>query len=196
MGGKLTLTMTQGAAEIAVPRHYTQGFRNRMIQRLTGPDAMSASPLCREVGVAQATLSGWLQRAPTLKAMTTDQPESSSPRPPKSPQQWTAAEKLQVVMEAAAISDAELGAFLRRKGLRESDLQAWRALTIESATAALGGAKKKAKSVSEARQIQDLQKKLARTERRLSGVNALLDLQKKVREIWGDADAPTTESKE
>jgi transposase-like protein len=183
----------QGAAEFVLPQNYNLGFRNRMIQRMTGPDAISASALSREAGVAQPTLSRWLLRAPTLAAVSTTNQPGRDDRSPKSPQQWTAAEKLAAVQEAAGLKDADLGAFLRRKGLRESDLAAWRALAQEGAVEALGGANKKSKtkSVSDARRIKELQQQLARTERRLSGVNALLDLQKKVREIWGDADAPT-----
>lgn len=192
------MLFTQGAAEFVLPQNYNLGFRNRMIQRMTGPDAISARALSREAGVAQATLSRWLLRAPTLLAVTTSNQPGSNGRSPKSPQQWTAAEKLAAVQEAAGLKDADLGAFLRRKGLRESDLAAWRARAQEGAVDALGGASKKtkSKSVSDARQIEELQQKLARTERRLSGVNALLDLQKKVRELLGDADAPTPGSKE
>lgn len=195
MGGKnCACFFTQGAAEFTVPQSYTTGFRNRMIQRMTGPTAISASALSREVNIGQATLSRWLLRAPTLAAMTASNQPSSHGRAPKSPQQWTAAEKLQAVVEASALADADLGAFLRRKGLTETDLQAWRTV----ATEALGVPTKKqrAKAAADARRIELLENKVKRTERRLSGAKAMLDLQKKIQEIWGDADSPTTGSNE
>ena len=35
----------------------------RMIQRMTGPEAISANALAQEVGVHQTTLSSWLREA-------------------------------------------------------------------------------------------------------------------------------------
>jgi transposase-like protein len=157
-----------------------------MVERLAMPGAISACALAKEVGVSQNTLSRWLRRAPTLTPMTTSNGGDS--KHAKSPRQWTAAEKLQVILEAAAVPDAELGAFLRRKGLRESDLKAWRELMTE----ALGGANRPARKSDEKR-IKALEQEVARKDKRIRAVNALLELQKKVREIWGDADAPTDE---
>lgn len=165
-----------------------------MIQRMTGPFAISANALSREVGVSQGSLSRWLLQASTLRAMTASNQPSSRGGHSKSPQQWSAAEKFQAVIEASAVADADLGAFLRGKGLTEADLKAWRML----ATEALGEPTKKerAKAAADARRIKQLEQQVTRTERQLSGAKALLELQKKVQEIWGVADAPTAESKE
>ena len=196
MGGKPIHDSNWGAAEFPVSQTYSPAFRNRLIQQLTGPHAKSANELSREVGVSQSTLSLWLRQAPTLTAMSSRNSTLDSNVPPKSPRHWTAAEKLAAVQEAATLKDADLGAFLRRVGIHEADLQAWRALAF----AALGGAQPKAKtkpaSAAETREVAKLKEKVARLERRLSGANALLDLQKKVQELWGDADKATPGSKE
>jgi len=97
-------------------------------------------------------------------------------------------EKLQIVLEASSLSNAELGEFLRRKGIHEADLKAWRQL---AASALDGGAKAAKVSAADARRIKELEKDVAKKDKRLRAVNALLDLQKKVREIWGDAEEPT-----
>ena len=39
---------------------------------------------------------------------------------------WTPREKLEAVLEAGSLDDAELGAWLRRKGLKEVHLGRWR----------------------------------------------------------------------
>ena len=44
----------------------------------------------------------------------------------KRPQDWTDEEKLAAAIEAAAVSDADLGGFLRRKGLHGAQLNEWR----------------------------------------------------------------------
>ena len=166
--------------------HYTEGFRTRMIERLAGPDAITATALAKEVGVSQNTLSRWLREAPTLSSMGSKKSERRGGTP--SPRKWSGVEKLQVVLEAASIPDAELGEFLRRKGIHETDLKAWRELVCDALE---GGGKAAKHSAAAARRIQDLEQGLAKKDKRLKAVNALLDLQKKVREIWGDADNPT-----
>ena len=42
---------------------YPDMFKNAMIQKMTGPDAISASALSKQVDVPQATLSKWLRMA-------------------------------------------------------------------------------------------------------------------------------------
>jgi transposase len=161
-----------------------------MVERLVGPEAMSAQALCREVGVSQATLSRWLRDAPTLSSMGSKKNERRVGA--QSPRKWSGVEKLQVVLEAASIPDADLGEFLRKKGIHEADLKAWREVVAKSAADALEGGGKAAKhSAAAERRIKDLEQDIAKKDKRLKAVNALLELQKKVREIWGDADEPT-----
>ena len=101
------------------------------------------------------------------------------------------------------MSDGELGAFLRGKGIHMAQLEQWRAEGNEVTSTPAPAAKKKrsSKVTAEQRRIRELEKKLqsserqlSRTEKKLRAANALLDLQKKVREIWGDGDddTPTT----
>lgn len=46
--------------------------------------------------------------------------------PNKRPNDWSPEDKLKVVLEAESLSDEQLGAFLRSKGLNETHLQQWR----------------------------------------------------------------------
>ena len=48
---------------------YANGFKARMVQRMTGPRSISAIALSREVGVPQPTLSTWLREARKLTSM-------------------------------------------------------------------------------------------------------------------------------
>jgi transposase-like protein len=126
----------------------------------------------------------------TVRTMGGSKPKNGN----KSPRQWSAEEKLRIVLEAAALSDAELGEFLRRNGLHTAQLEDWRGLVTEAAQAALAGPKRRAKKSPEARRIKELEKELRRKEKALAEVAALLALKKKAQEIWGDADddTPTT----
>jgi transposase len=161
--------------------NYTDGFRANMVRRLTGPEAISALVLSREVGVAQTTLSRWLAQASTLSDMNAKQ--GGAPEP-KSTRQWTVEEKLALVAEAANVAPAELGAFLRQKGLRSTELDAWREQIRDALDA-------RRKPGVEGRRIKELERDLERADKKLKVAEALLDLQKKVRAIWGDGDEPT-----
>lgn len=39
---------------------YSEKFKRKLVQRMSGPGAISASALSKEIGVAQGTLSRWL----------------------------------------------------------------------------------------------------------------------------------------
>jgi hypothetical protein len=165
-----------------------------MVERLSGPNPMSANALSAETGVAQSTLSKWLRGAATVapKMARRDKPKPPSASSTKS-QDLTAEEKVALVLEAAAVPEAELGAFLRRKGVHEAQLAEWRQQVTQGAVAALRGPSKrdrKAASV-EARRVRDLERELKRKEKALAEAAALLVLKKKAQAIWGDADDDT-----
>ena len=45
---------------------------------------------------------------------------------PKTPNGWSAEEKLKAVLEASSLSDEQLGVFLRKGGIHETHLEQWR----------------------------------------------------------------------
>ena len=99
----------------------------------------------------------------------------------------TAEEKVALVLEAAAVPEAELGAFLRRKGVHEAQHAEWREQVTQLAVAGLRGPSKrdrKAASV-EARRVRDLERELQRKEKALAEAAALLVLKKKSRRSGG-----------
>lgn len=165
-----------------------------MVERLSGPHAPSANELAGETGVAQSTLSKWLKAAGTVAPkMVRRDKQKTPPTSSKRPQDLTAEEKVALVLEAAAVPEAELGAFLRRKGVHEAQLAEWRQQLTDSAVAAFRGPSKrdrKAASV-EARRVRGLERELARKEKALAEAAALLILKKKAQAIWGDEDDDT-----
>ena len=120
--------------------------------------------------------------------------KGKSEKKAKSSRQWSAAEKLQVVVDAAQLSDEELGSFLRSSGLHTAQLEEWRVLAMQAAQQALEGSTKpkRRKSSPEAKQIKTLQKELLRKDRALAEVTALLALKKRMQDLWGDEDDDTT----
>lgn len=172
---------------------YSEKFKLRMIQRVTAPNAPSASLLSREVGVPQPTLSLWLRRARRLPPMTKEPQEDPQPAEPKSPKSWSAEERYRVVVEAAAVADAELGEFLRKRGLHAAQLEEWRRLAAEGAQAALAPGKKRSREQPKVdpRRVRELERELRRKDKALAELVALVALKKKLELLWGDEDEST-----
>ena len=177
---------------------YSDMFKNTMIQKLTGPDAISASALSKQVDVPQTTLSKWLRLAGVGSPYNF--PNNSEEyaimtkiNKPRRPNDWSPEEKLKVVMEAASLDDEQLGAFLREKGLHKTHLEQWRLQMLDGLQN--GFSKKNAKQKkSDAKRIRALEKEIHRKDKALAETAALLVLKKKVQEIWGDEDDPTAGS--
>jgi hypothetical protein len=139
------------------------------------------------VNVAQTTLSRWLRQAP-LTAINFDSPDPGERTMKKRPEDWTPEDKMAAVLEASSLADDLLGAFLRRKGLHEADLERWKADMLAGVS---GGAPDKTRSKEKAalnRRVRELEKELNRKDKALAETAALLVLKKKASQIWGDAE--------
>lgn len=170
---------------------YSDAFRRKMVQRMTGPQARSANALAGEMGIPQPTLSRWLREASTVRDMTTFDPtKPTSPAAPRRrPEDWSADEKLRAVLEASALSGEALGAFLRREGLHEAQLTAWREAISQALTASKASPSKK--PTTEAKRVRELERELLRKEKALAEAVALLVLQKKMRAYYEAEDDDT-----
>lgn len=162
-----------------------------MIQKMTGPTRISANTLARQVGIPQTTLSRWLRDAARLPQahMAGKTPRTGEIVMTKRPADWTPEEKFNLVTEANAIADSELGAFLRRKGVHEAHLIEWRQMMLSALKTQKpqAGAQKS----PENRRIRQLESELNRKEKALAEAAALLVLQKKVQNLWGDEENST-----
>ena len=78
-------------------------FKQKMVQRLTGNSAVSASQLARETGVQQQNLSRWLQDARSLPII------AKKPKP--SLREWT------VVLRKNSIGRFGLGTSMKVHGI-------------------------------------------------------------------------------
>lgn len=156
-----------------------------MVAKLVGPHAVSATALAKETGICQATLSRWLKEASTLKPKM---PSKDDDKPtPKQIQAWTPEEKLALVLEAASLSEGELGILLRSKGLSTAVLEEWR----QQALTGLRGTAQLSETVKGSKRVRDLERELARKDKALAEAAALLVLKKKAQAIWGDEDDDT-----
>ncbi len=144
----------------------------------------NVSGLARQAGVPKQTLFAWVRQAKLSSVSNRSKkkrgrPRNSSRRSPE--------EKLRLLTESANLSEDELGAFLRKEGLHQVDLEEIRAAAI----AGLAPPKRNAGLTPEQERIKCLERELNRKERALAETAALLVLSKKYRAIMGDEDDDT-----
>ncbi len=156
---------------------FSLAFKQKMVEELTGKDAVSARSLARETGISQETLSRWLRDARSLPLMP--------PRRHKS-KTWSIDEKIRVLAEAKKLSGAELNSFLEREGLLLAELEQWRLALDEEGRA----------SIATTKRIHKLERELARKEKALAEAAALLVLKKKLDHLQEDEDDDTDEGSE
>jgi transposase len=159
-------------------RPFSQAYKAKMVQRLIGPNAVSAVQLAKETGLRQQTLSHWLRDARTLP----DVPK----KPPSKKTTRSVEDKARIVSEAGKLDGDEVIAYLEREGVRLADLEQWRLALEEEGRA----------SKATTDQIRALQRELARKEKALAEAAALLVLRKKKQALWGDEDDDTGEENE
>jgi hypothetical protein len=81
---------------------YAENVKARMV----GPDAVSATSLASETGIAEATLSRWV--AASIKGVSNSKPDAPTTEitgTPKRPQDWTALERAQAVLAGSQLDE-------------------------------------------------------------------------------------------
>ena len=111
----------------------------------------------------------------------------SVPAHDRPPERWSAEDKFAVVLETAALSEAELSAYCRRKGLYAEQIEAWRRACQQANGPQMVSREEHAQRQAQARRIQDLEAELQRKDKALAEAAALLVLTKKVQALWGEA---------
>jgi transposase-like protein len=175
-------------------QQYSAAFRAKMVRRLVGPKAVSANQLAREVGIHQATLSRWLRdvqdRAMGTANGTEQNPPADASTKEIAARKKSAEDKVRIVFAAEALAAEDLGALLRREGVHDAELAAWRTTVETAAVAALNGKGRHTAPArsAERKRILELERELRRKEKALAEAAALLILEKKRQAIWGDGD--------
>lgn len=154
-------------------RPYSLAFKQKMIQRLTGKDARSASQLARETGVRQQSLSRWLEEARSLPRVATHHPSRL----------WSLEHKARILVEASKLSGEQLSAYLEREGVKLADFERWRVALEQDGN----------ESAATTKLIRKLERELARKEKALAEAAALLVLKKTVQSLHQDEDDDTGE---
>jgi transposase len=159
-----------------VTKPFSLVFKQKMLTRMTGKDAVSARQLALETGLRQQTLSRWLQEASSLPVMPAKRPRHD----------WSIEEKIRILAKASTLTGAELTDLLQREGVLQAEYEQWRLALSDEGRASLATTKR----------IRALERELARKEKALAEAAALLVLKKKLRALGEDEDTDTDEEHE
>ena len=159
--------------------HASQELREAAVTRYLTSD-LTLEQVGEQFGATRSTIHYWVKAAGSQALSKKNKPREASASDSRSAQ-----EKLRLLMAASRIPQAERGEFLRREGLRDGDLERFE---VE----ALSGLSGEVHSPADQRRIQELEKVSAKQEKRLREAEVLLELQKKVQELWGAKDDDTS----
>ncbi len=160
---------------------YSTEFKESIIKKMMPPNPISVSQLVKETGVSDVTLYKWRKDYRNLGIVV--------PANQYKPDQWTAEDKLAVVIETASLNEAQLSEYCRSKGLYPEQVNEWK-------TSALTGYQnsqqlKQEKTLNQQhnkKKIKQLEAELRRKEKALAETAALLVLSKKCQAIWGESE--------
>jgi transposase len=154
---------------------YSKEFKAAIVSKIMNRGDSTVEEVCEAEGVNFRSASNWLLvrgSAPEMKKKTSSRKRSGE-------------EKLKALIEAGALSEADLGAYLRREGLYTHNLEEWKSEFISIVNSS--NKKKKVKDERD-KKIKNLERDLLRKDKALAEASALLILQKKVNLIWGTDD--------
>ena len=162
-------------------KKYSEEFKESVVKRMMPPNSVSVLQLSKETGVSDVTLYKWRK---DFRSKGIAVPGDSS-----NPANWTAADKLAVVIETAAMNEVQLGEYCRSKGLYAEQIVQWKQAALSGYQHSDQVEKEKAKTRHEDRKkIKQLERELNRKEKALAETAALLVLAKKCEAIWGDEE--------
>ncbi len=162
---------------------FPKEVREAAVQRYLSSD-LTLTAVGKQFGTNRYSVAYWVKQAQTLEVSKNS--KKGHREPAQATDHRSAEEKLRLLVEAGGLPEEQLGEFLRREGLRDGDLERFRA-------EAMGGLGGQVHSEADRRRIQELERVNAKQEKRLREAEALLDLQKKVQALWGAKDDDTTE---
>lgn len=158
---------------------YTNEKKEHALSLMAAPQNKPVADVAQLTGIPEGTLYLWRKLA--------REQGRAVPGDGQNPEQWSAADKFALVLEAAPLNEAELGAYCRRKGLLVEQLERWRSEVHAVLAGGTSGTATSERATDEKR-IRELEKDLRRKEKALAETAALLVLSRKYEALWTDGE--------
>jgi len=161
---------------------YPKERKDAVINKMLPPQSMTIPEIAKLENIPLGTLYTWKQQY-----LKHNSRETSSM--PASNTQWTASQKLSVIIETSTLSEQDLNEYCRKKGLYATEIESWKTAFIKSSHAQSTVNKEDKNQLKKLRtDNKSLKKELRRKEKALAEAAALLVLRKKLDALWEESE--------
>lgn len=150
---------------------YKDEFKKTAVQKYLSRGNRSIQEIADEVGTTKTSIYNWTK----LYAKRVEVVNNKA----RSPEDFSAVEKMKSIIEYASLSESDKGEYLRKKGLTSQKIELWQETMFASCEDAKPSVNTELKN-----KLKALEKELRRKNKALAETAALLVLQKKIHEIW------------
>lgn len=157
-----------------VTKSYSEEFKQEAVKKLLTSKVEGLSDIARKIDVPPSTLFCWKQNYANKIVM----------KKANNTKSWTAEEKLEILIKTAAMSETELGEYLRANGFHSEDLKRFREEIIEK-TKGRGRLETDLEVGKLKSENKKLEREIKRKDKALAEYGARVILLKKSHEIWG-----------
>jgi len=159
-------------------RHVTMGQREAILNRWVNSE-LSLRQFAESEDIPLSTLHSWKNKYLKKRDFVSKN---------LIPEAWSAEEKFSVVLESSTLSEVELSAYCREKGLFPDQIQTWKAGCIQGNAGSAQARGGSGSSKEDKKKIKQLERELARKEKALAETAALLVLRKKFNALWEESE--------
>lgn len=158
---------------------YPRVVKESALEKMFHTD-LSLREIADQLGIPRGTLHSWKKQY---------QMNNDTTEPIQTPaESWSPQEKFAVVLHTATLSEAELNAYCREKGIYPGQIKAWREACIRGNEPQDRHLRREAIYQQHKRKIKALERELRRKDQALSETVALLVLRKKYDALWEDPE--------
>ena len=165
---------------------FTQSFKLQAVEKaIERANGVTVKDIADVLGVGHSTLAKWIALARQQKLESIQDNEVPRMTKEKRPQDWSAEEKLNMVIACASLDDEKVSELCREQGVFLHHIKQWKQDFVND-QASHSTANTRSDNKALRQENKALQKELNRKDKALAETAALLVLQKKVNVIWGD----------
>jgi transposase-like protein len=157
-------------------KQYNESFRQQALEKVYRRGSSTVKSVAEDLNMSCGTLKNWMKAEKNRS-------QSKAGLRSKRPNDWSLAERLEILKESHGLDVETLNALCREKGVFRHHLDQWQAAFVTGGVVI---------NRSELRELKDknkaLSRELNRKEKALAEAAALLVLQKKYRALWEEKD--------
>lgn len=164
-------------------RKFSQAFKVQAVEKaLNRAEGKTILSVSESLGIGHSTLGKWLIKAKNNELVVTSINDINKE---KRPHDLSLKERFDLVLKCSSLDGSEVSTLCREQGLYPHHIKQWE-LDFVNAKNNQGGVAKASETKELKKTIKKLERELHRKDKALAETAALLVLQKKVHDIWGE----------